>query len=155
MIYVTYPRKTAILFTFAGLLFVLGGIYIVWSLIYRDNGVLTQLYYLSGAFLCFWFMGPLFYWNLLNSISRSTTLFSYNEEGIQLNNGKKITWSNIKKIEHIDGKMSRFILPVPSHFLLTTSHGEIKITTHNLLRTRESIVLKELRTTWNQNKNKT
>ncbi|MFD2699324.1 hypothetical protein ACFSVM_02470 [Paenibacillus shunpengii] len=149
---ITYSRKTAILFTFAGLLFVLGGIYIVWSLNYRDIGILTQLYYLSGAILCIWFIGPLFYWNLLNSIKASNTLFSYNEEGIQLNNGKLIPWNTMIKIEHIDGKMNRFILPVPSHLLLTTSHGEIKITTHNLLRNRESIVIKELRSTWNRNK---
>ncbi|SDX32578.1 DUF5381 family protein [Paenibacillus sp. PDC88] len=155
MTLINYRRKTAILFTFIALVFFCIGIFLIWSTITDDVTFLIRIYYLSGAFLCFWFIGPLFYWNLLNSISRSTTLFSYNEEGIQLNNGKKITWSNIKKIEHIDGKMSRFILPVPSHFLLTTSHGEIKITTHNLLRTRESIVLKELRTTWNQNKNKT
>ncbi|MCM3127769.1 hypothetical protein ACFQ3J_14110 [Paenibacillus provencensis] len=151
---VTFERKTAIRNTLICFLFIIVGLFLTWEVVNGRHSTLFRIYYASGAFLSFWFMGPHFYWSAVRTIG-SNSLFSYNHEGIVLNDNHTIPWNRIKKLESIEGKMNKFLLPVPSHFLLVLNdQSEQRIYTYSLLKDKDIEVLKELRSAWNLNKHK-
>lgn len=149
---VTFERKTAIRNTLICFVFIIVGLFLTWEVINGRHSMIFRFYYASGAFLAFWFMGPHFYWSAVRTAG-SNILFSYNKEGIVLNDNQTIPWHQIKKLESIEGKMNKFLLPVPSHFLVVLNdQSEKRIYTYSLLKDKDTEVLKVLRSAWNQNR---
>ncbi|MCM3785237.1 hypothetical protein M3231_19870 [Neobacillus mesonae] len=154
MTYVTYHRKTAVIHTLICLIFLIVGVVLSWTVLMEEHSIFEIFYYSTAAILCFWFVGPLFYWNFRRSLG-STILFSYDHESIKLANNQEVPWNSITKIENKAPGMNKFVLPVPSYFKLDLRNNtQVRVYTYNLLKSKEEQTLKEIRSVWNQNKNK-
>lgn len=149
---VTYHRKNAIIHTLICLLFFVFGAFLAYTVLFEEHGPFEILYYSTAAILSFWFVGPLFYWNLLRSFG-NLELFSYDDQNIVLNDNRRIPWNTIKSIKNKAPGMNKFALPVPSYFhLILKDNTQVRIYTYNLLKSKEEQTLKDLRATWNKNK---
>lgn len=150
---IRYNRKTVFYKAISIFLLIIMCIVLAFALTGNNLGPAETIFYSSAMVIGLWFFALPFI-HLIRLLFSTKPLLNYDQEKIQLNNGRTVPWSNIKKIESHQSSVNKWFQSVPPFYrFILNNHEFVDVKTFHAFSTEEfNETLKHIRVAWNRYK---